>query len=70
VDDQVALRQSEARKTAILEMALDGIITMDHEGKVIEFNPQPPGLLPVYISTTALSCSSFSAKGVHTARLS
>jgi PAS domain S-box-containing protein len=33
------LRQSEARKTAILETALDCIITIDHEGKVIEFNP-------------------------------
>jgi PAS domain S-box-containing protein len=36
---QTALRQSEARKTAILETAQDCIITMDHEGKVIEFNP-------------------------------
>src|SRR5205807_1955569 len=36
---QVALRQSEARKTAILDTALDGIITIDHEGKVVEFNP-------------------------------
>lgn len=34
-----ALRESEARKTAILDTALDCIITMDHEGKVIEFNP-------------------------------
>ena len=33
------VRQSEARKTAILETALDCIITMDHEGKVVEFNP-------------------------------
>lgn len=33
------LRQSEARKTAILEAALDCIITMDHEGHVVEFNP-------------------------------
>ena len=36
---QVALRQSEARKTAILDTALDGIITIDHEGKLVEFNP-------------------------------
>jgi PAS domain S-box-containing protein len=36
---QLALRQSEARKTAILDTALDGIITIDHEGKVVEFNP-------------------------------
>lgn len=33
------VRQSEARKSAILETALDCIITMDHEGKVVEFNP-------------------------------
>jgi PAS domain S-box-containing protein len=32
------VRQSEARKTAILETALDCIITIDHEGKVVEFN--------------------------------
>jgi PAS domain S-box-containing protein len=30
---------SEARKTAILEMALDCIITIDHEGRIVEFNP-------------------------------
>ena len=34
-----ALRQSESRKTAILESALDAIITMDHQGKIVEFNP-------------------------------
>lgn len=34
-----ALRDSEARKSAILESALDCIITMDHEGRVVEFNP-------------------------------
>jgi PAS domain S-box-containing protein len=33
------LRKSEDRKGAILESALDGIITMDHQGKIIEFNP-------------------------------
>ena len=36
---QLALRRSEARKTAILDTALDAIITIDHEGKVVEFNP-------------------------------
>ena len=36
---QLALRQSEARKTAILDTAQDCIITIDHEGKVVEFNP-------------------------------
>ncbi len=36
---QEALRQSEARNAAILDTALDCIITIDHEGKVVEFNP-------------------------------
>ena len=36
---EAALRESEARKSAILETALDCIITVDHEGKVVEFNP-------------------------------
>jgi PAS domain S-box-containing protein len=36
---QVALRESEARKAAVLEAALDAIITINHEGKVMEFNP-------------------------------
>ena len=34
-----AVRQSEARKAAILEAAVDAIITLNHEGKVIEWNP-------------------------------
>ena len=34
-----ALVASEARKTAILNTALDCIITCDHEGRVVEFNP-------------------------------
>lgn len=33
------LRESEARKTAILETALDCVISIDHSGKVVEFNP-------------------------------
>ncbi|MEO5989561.1 MAG: PAS domain S-box protein [Candidatus Eisenbacteria bacterium] len=33
------MRASEARKAAILETALDCIITMDAAGKVVEFNP-------------------------------
>ena len=34
-----ALKRSEARKAAILDAALDCIITIDHEGCVTEFNP-------------------------------
>ena len=34
-----SLRQSEARKTAILESALDAIITIDQSGTVQEWNP-------------------------------
>jgi len=36
---ETAIIGSDARKTAILEAALDCIITMDHEGKIVEFNP-------------------------------
>jgi PAS domain S-box-containing protein len=34
-----ALKQSEARKTAILDSALDCIVTIDHEGCITDFNP-------------------------------
>ncbi len=34
-----AVAESERRKTAILEGALDAIITMDYEGRILEFNP-------------------------------
>ncbi len=34
-----AVRESEARKAAILQTALDCIITIDHEGRIVEFNP-------------------------------
>jgi PAS domain S-box-containing protein len=33
-----ALRESEARKAAMLESALDCVMTMDHEGRVVEMN--------------------------------
>ncbi|OJH40755.1 ATP-binding protein [Cystobacter ferrugineus] len=33
------LRESEARKAAILESALDGIITLDEAGRILDFNP-------------------------------
>jgi two-component system cell cycle sensor histidine kinase/response regulator CckA len=33
------VRAEEARKHAILESALDAIVTMDHTGRIVEFNP-------------------------------
>jgi PAS domain S-box-containing protein len=36
---QAEVRQSQARKDAILKSALDAIIVMDREGKLMEFNP-------------------------------
>ncbi|HKV82967.1 MAG TPA: PAS domain S-box protein [Ktedonobacterales bacterium] len=36
---EAALRDSDARKSAVLETALDCIITMDDTGRILEFNP-------------------------------
>jgi len=36
---EAALRESEARQQAILRSALDGIVTVDSAGRVIDFNP-------------------------------
>jgi PAS domain S-box-containing protein len=33
------LRRSESLKAAILESSLDCLVSMDHEGKIVEFNP-------------------------------
>ncbi len=37
--EEKALRRSEARKAAIVNSALDCIVTIDHEGHITEFNP-------------------------------
>jgi PAS domain S-box-containing protein len=34
-----ALRENEARKSAIMRVALDAIFTIDHTGRIIELNP-------------------------------
>jgi PAS domain S-box-containing protein len=34
-----AMRQSEARKSSMLQSAQDAVITIDHEGRLLEFNP-------------------------------
>ena len=36
--DEQRVETSEARKTAMLEAALDAIVSMDHQGRVLEFN--------------------------------
>jgi PAS domain S-box-containing protein len=36
--EEKELKQSEARKSAILDSALDCILTIDHEGRITEFN--------------------------------
>jgi PAS domain S-box-containing protein len=38
-NDVTAARVSEARAAAVVATALDAIVTMDHEGRVVEFNP-------------------------------
>lgn len=39
ISAEEALRQSEGRKRAILESALDCILTMDHHGVIVDWNP-------------------------------
>ena len=36
---ELALRESEARKAAVLDIALDCIIAIDEGGRIVEFNP-------------------------------
>jgi PAS domain S-box-containing protein len=36
---EAAVRESESRKAAILESTLDCIVSMDHRGRIIEWNP-------------------------------
>jgi PAS domain S-box-containing protein len=37
--DAEALRAKEARHRAMLDAALDCVVTMDHEGRIVDFNP-------------------------------
>ena len=38
-EEEKELKRSEVRKAAIVESALDCIVTIDHEGRITEFNP-------------------------------
>jgi two-component system CheB/CheR fusion protein len=42
---QADSRQSQARKDAILQSSLDAVITVDQEGKIVEFNPAAEKIL-------------------------
>ncbi len=50
------LRESEARKGAILDTALDAIIAVTHEGRIAEFNPAAERLFG-YSRAEALGCA-------------
>ena len=45
-----AVKESETRKAAILEGALDAIISIDYEGRVLEFNPAAEGMFGIRAS--------------------
>lgn len=49
-----ALRESENRKSAILNTAVDAIVTMDHRGNVADFNPAAEAIFG-YSRETVLS---------------
>lgn len=38
-EEEAEFRRSEAHKAAILDSSLDGIVAIDHEGRITEFNP-------------------------------
>ncbi len=42
---QAEMRESEALKAAMMEASLDSIVTLDHEGRIIEFNPAAESVL-------------------------
>jgi PAS domain S-box-containing protein len=41
---EAAQRESEARKGALLNTAIDAIVTIDHEGRITEWNPAAEGM--------------------------
>jgi len=43
-DRTVELNLSHERMRTILDTALDGLITIDHEGRIVEFNPAAEGI--------------------------
>jgi PAS domain-containing protein len=54
------VRKSEARKAAILEASLEAVITIDHQGQVVEFNSAAETLFGYPASTlSGASCSAW-----------
>jgi len=45
-----AVLESEARKSAVLNTSLDGIVTIDHKGRIVEFNPAAERMFGVHRS--------------------
>ena len=41
---EAAVHRSDARTRAMLDAALDGVVTIDHEGAILEFNPAAEGI--------------------------
>ncbi len=41
---EVALRESQERNLAVVNTALDGIVSIDHEGRIVDFNAAAQGI--------------------------
>jgi two-component system cell cycle sensor histidine kinase/response regulator CckA len=48
-----ALAESEARKSAILQSALDGVVTIDHDGRILNFNPAAEAMFGYVLADVA-----------------
>src|SRR4051794_38848084 len=60
---EAALRDSEALKSAILQSALDGVVTITDEGRVVEWNPAAEHTFGVGLQTIRDWVVRFNARG-------